>query len=49
MRTYAQEVRTHYLDRMSRQQMTALADSHRRISIPLEALHEAGVPCLAVL
>lgn len=49
MRTYAQEVRRHYLDRMSRQQMTDLADIHRRISIPLEGLRSAEVAYLAVL
>ena len=36
MTTYAQEIRTHYLDRMSRQQMIALGDGCRRISAPLE-------------
>jgi DNA-binding MarR family transcriptional regulator len=36
-KTYAEEVRTHYLDRMSHQQMIALADTHRRINTPLRA------------
>lgn len=37
MKTYAQEVRTHYLGQMSRQQMIALSESHRRINTPLKA------------
>jgi DNA-binding MarR family transcriptional regulator len=49
VKTYAEEVRAHYLARMSRQQMIALGDSHRQISVPLEALQAAGVPCLAML
>jgi DNA-binding MarR family transcriptional regulator len=47
--TYAQEVRTHCLDRMPGQEMIELADSHRRIGTPLEALRAAGVARLAVL
>lgn len=34
--TYAQAIRTHYLDRLSRQQMIALGDICRRISTPLK-------------
>lgn len=37
-KTYAEEVRIRYLDRMSHQQMTALADNHRRINTPLKAV-----------
>lgn len=37
-KTYAKEVRTHYLDRMSAQQLIALADNHRRINGPLKEL-----------
>ncbi|WP_234807456.1 MarR family winged helix-turn-helix transcriptional regulator [Mycolicibacter senuensis] len=36
-RTYAQTVRTFYLDQMSRPQMIALGDSCRRINVPLKA------------
>lgn len=35
-KTYAEAVRDQYLDRMSHQQMMALADSHRRINGPLK-------------
>lgn len=35
-RTYADAIRTYYLDQMSRQQMIALGDSCRRINHPLE-------------
>jgi len=34
-KTFAEEVRTHYLDRMSHHQMIALTDSHRRINTQL--------------
>ena len=34
--TFAEEVRTHWLDRMSRQQMMALTDIHRRITTQLQ-------------
>jgi DNA-binding MarR family transcriptional regulator len=33
--TYGREIRKHYLDQMSRNQMIAMGDSCRRISIPL--------------
>lgn len=36
-RTYAEEVRANYLDRMSYQQMVALTDSHRRINTPVNS------------
>ncbi|MGV0740843.1 MarR family winged helix-turn-helix transcriptional regulator [Mycolicibacterium sp. XJ870] len=35
--TYAQAIRTHYLDRLSRQQMIALGEICRRISTPLKS------------
>lgn len=41
MKTYARGVRTHYLNALSRQQMTALGESCRRISV---ALKESEVP-----
>jgi DNA-binding MarR family transcriptional regulator len=34
--TYAQAIRTHYLDRLTRMQMIALGDTCRRISAPLK-------------
>jgi DNA-binding MarR family transcriptional regulator len=33
--TYGREIRRHYLDQMSRNQMIAMGDSCRRISVPL--------------
>lgn len=36
-KTYAQEIRQHYLDQMSRPQMIAMGDSCRRINLPLKA------------
>jgi DNA-binding MarR family transcriptional regulator len=36
-KTLSQEVRTHFLDRMSHQQMVALIDGHRRIGTPPQA------------
>jgi len=42
-RTYAEEVRSHYLDHMSHQQMIAMADSHRRINTPLNGLIGDGL------
>jgi DNA-binding MarR family transcriptional regulator len=35
--TYAREVRAHYLDRMSREEMITLTESHRRINTPPKA------------
>jgi DNA-binding MarR family transcriptional regulator len=37
-RTYAEEVRANYLDRMSYQQMIALTDGHRRINMPVNSM-----------
>lgn len=41
--TYAQTIRTQYLDQMTRQQMISLGDSCRRINAPLEALNGGAV------
>lgn len=37
MTTYVQEIRTHYLDQLSREQMVALVEGCRKINAPLKA------------
>jgi DNA-binding MarR family transcriptional regulator len=44
VKTYAQAVRKHYLDQMSRRQMIAMGDSCRRVNHPLKASRDQFKP-----